>query len=76
MASAWEEWKKSLGDTRPWHLLDESAKVTDKLKIETRMSICNTCPEFIKLTTQCKKCGCIMKFKTTLEKASCPLDKW
>jgi hypothetical protein len=74
--SEWEKWKKSQGVTRPWHLLDENAKIKNKEKIEERMSICKSCPEFIKLTTQCKKCGCVMKAKTTLKDAECPIGKW
>lgn len=74
--SAWEEWKKSLGETRPWHLLDSDALIDDSTKVEKRMSICRACPELIKLTTQCKQCGCIMKAKTTLKHAVCPLGKW
>ena len=48
----------------------------DEEKQDERMSICETCPSFIKLTTQCKECGCIMKMKTKLEQAVCPLGKW
>ncbi len=29
-----------------------------------RMDICLGCPELIKLTKQCKKCGCLMNLKT------------
>jgi hypothetical protein len=49
------------------------------IDIETadkRFSICQQCPEFISATTQCKKCGCIMKAKTKLTKAFCPIGKW
>jgi hypothetical protein len=42
----------------------------------SRMSICQGCPELIKLTSQCKKCGCIMSIKTKLEAAKCPIGKW
>jgi hypothetical protein len=76
VTSAWENWKKSQGESRPWHLLDPEAKISNKTKIEERMSICRACPEFISLTTQCKKCGCIMKAKTTLRLAECPIGKW
>lgn len=76
MLSEWEKWKQSLGDARPWHLLDPTAKVSDSAVAEERMSICRACPEFISLTTQCKECGCIMKAKTTLKIAECPLGKW
>jgi len=49
------------------------------IDIETadkRFLICQQCPEFISATTQCKKCGCIMKAKTKLTKAFCPIGKW
>jgi hypothetical protein len=41
-----------------------------------RFNICKQCPELIKLTKQCKKCGCFMAMKTKLEKAVCPIGKW
>lgn len=74
--NAWQKYKESLGDTRPWDLLNPSTEfATDALQ-EKRYSICQICPEFIGVTTQCKKCGCIMKLKTKLEKAVCPIGKW
>ena len=63
----WQKYKENLGETRPW---------VDEEKAKERFSICKGCPELIKLTTQCKKCGCFMKVKTKLEKAECPLGKW
>lgn len=59
----------------PTHLLNPE-NYTDSETSEKRFSICQQCPEFIELTTQCKKCGCIMKAKTKLTKAFCPLGKW
>jgi hypothetical protein len=76
MLTEWEKWKQSLGETRPWHLLDPSAKLNDVEKIKERLDICQVCPKFIKLTSQCKECGCIMKLKTQLINATCPLNKW
>lgn len=76
MASEWEKWKASLGDTRPWHLLDPNAKISDPEKVKARFDICQACPEFVNLTTQCKQCGCVMKMKTQLKHAECPLGKW
>ena len=73
--SAWEKYKESLGESRPWHLLDKENYVEEDISQE-RFSICKSCPELIKLTTQCKKCGCFMTAKTKLKKASCPLGKW
>jgi len=43
---------------------------------QERLSICEKCDHYINLTTQCKKCGCVMKLKTKLEQASCPIGKW
>jgi hypothetical protein len=41
-----------------------------------RYGICKDCEEFIKLTSQCKQCGCFMKLKTKLFSAQCPKNKW
>jgi hypothetical protein len=74
--SAWEKYKKNLGETRPWDLVNPNTEyVTDEVQ-QQRFDICKACPELIKMTSQCKKCGCIMKLKTKLEKATCPLQKW
>jgi hypothetical protein len=64
-----------MGDTRPWDLLTTESRVSDEIQKE-RMSICNACPELIKLTHQCKKCGCVMNLKTKLKEAVCPIGKW
>lgn len=74
--SAWEKYKKNLGETRPWDMVNPNTEyVTDEVQ-QQRFDICKACPELIKMTSQCKKCGCIMKLKTKLEKATCPLQKW
>jgi hypothetical protein len=41
-----------------------------------RYRICVQCPQFIQATTQCKKCWCIMKLKTKIPSAKCPIGKW
>ena len=74
--SAWQQYKKNLGETRPWDLINPNTEYVDNNLSLQRFKICQVCPEFIKLTTQCKKCGCFMKLKTKLEKASCPIGKW
>ena len=74
--SKWEEWKQAQGETRPWHLLDHTKMVDDESIAEERLAICKACPELIKLTTQCKKCGCFMALKTKLQEAACPIGKW
>jgi hypothetical protein len=75
-SSNWQKWKDNLGDTRPWHMVMPGTKKVSTALAAERMSICNSCPELIKLTTTCKKCGCFMKLKTRLDGANCPLGKW
>lgn len=75
MTTAWEEYKKNLGDSRPWHLLNKDNYVEDSVQIN-RYNICLECPELVKLTNQCKLCGCFMAAKTKLKTASCPIGKW
>jgi hypothetical protein len=41
-----------------------------------RLDICRDCPHFIKLTNQCKKCGCLMQLKAMIPNAHCPIKKW
>jgi len=74
--SKWNEWKKSLGDSRPWHLLDPSRIIEDESIIKKRLDICLSCEHLINLTKQCKMCGCIMTQKTKLAAAECPIQKW
>lgn len=74
--SKWEDWKKAQGETKPWHLLDPTKYVEDEALGKSRLEICKACPELIKLTKQCKKCGCFMAAKTKLQGATCPIGKW
>jgi hypothetical protein len=62
--------------TRPWDLLNPNKPRTENELASIRYSICLECPELIKLTKQCRKCGCFMESKTKLETASCPIGKW
>jgi hypothetical protein len=72
--SAWKEYKARLGTTRPWDIVH--GEKVDDAEESARYSLCQDCPEFIKLTTQCKQCGCIMKMKVKLKEAKCPIGKW
>lgn len=74
--SRWQQYKENLGETRPWDILNPNLEPVLKEISDKRLEICKNCPEFIKLTTQCKKCGCIMKLKTKLPFAECPIGKW
>ena len=76
MTNPWQEYKKKLGVTRPWDLLNPNKEVTDEAVSSARLDICELCPRLIKTTHQCKECGCFMKLKVKLESAVCPLGKW
>ena len=72
----WQKYKQNLGETRPWDIVNPSTEWATAEVAEERYSICKACPELIKLTKQCKKCGCFMVAKTKLQGAVCPLGKW
>jgi hypothetical protein len=61
---------------RPWDLLNPNIKHVSKDIESKRLEICKICPKFIKSTSQCRECGCIMVLKTKLPNAYCPLEKW
>ena len=61
---------------KPWDLLNPNEpRSLDEVKQE-RLLICKKCPEYVELTSMCKKCGCIMELKTRLENVVCPIGKW
>lgn len=41
-----------------------------------RWNTCISCDRLLKVTRQCKECGCFMKVKVRLRNASCPIGKW
>jgi hypothetical protein len=61
---------------RPWDLFNKNIGRVEEEIADQRLEICLGCPQLIKLTTQCKECGCIMSAKTKLPNAECPLGKW
>jgi hypothetical protein len=62
-------------DARPWDILNPNDRAEESVA-NSRYDICLQCPELIKLTKQCKKCGCFMALKTKVKHASCPIGKW
>ena len=74
--SPWQQYKKNLGETRPWDLLNPNKDRSSEEIQKERMDTCLSCPELIQLTKTCKKCGCFMEMKTKLEYAKCPIGKW
>jgi hypothetical protein len=73
--SKWSEYKEKNGVT-PLDMLNPNSKPASAELAEQRMDMCRACPELIKVTKQCKKCGCVMTAKTRLEAAKCPIGKW
>lgn len=74
--SAFSEYKKRLGTTRPWDVFSADSPKADDNTADARYSTCKECPEFLSLTKQCKQCGCVMPLKVKLLNAECPLGKW
>ena len=74
--SAWEEYKKKLGTTRPWDLVNPNIPRVAESVADERMDVCLACHELIGLTKQCKQCGCVMTGKVKLRDAVCPIGKW
>jgi hypothetical protein len=62
-------------DVRIWDLFNGSPKSPEELAVY-RLEICKQCEFFRQKSQTCKKCGCFMKLKTTLEHAKCPIGKW
>ena len=74
----WEKYqeKENLRSVKPWDFLNPNTNYASEELAESRYDICKACPELIQLTKTCKKCGCFMSFKTKLQDATCPLNKW
>jgi rRNA maturation protein Nop10 len=59
------------------HMLKIETKFAKRREIaKDRLDVCKECERYIKLTTQCRECGCFMSVKTLWPSANCPLDKW
>lgn len=74
--NAWQEYKKKLGTTRPWDVINPSAPRATEEEASRRYAMCLECPRLIKATRQCRECGCIMPIKTKIADAVCPIGKW
>jgi hypothetical protein len=61
---------------RPWDFLNPNTEYVSEEERNIRFDICKACPHFMKLTAQCKKCGCFMAGKTKIAKAKCPVGNW
>jgi hypothetical protein len=63
-------------DVKPWDLLNPNKPRSSEELAAYRLEICKQCEFYRERTNQCKKCGCFMKLKTSLEHAKCPIGKW
>jgi hypothetical protein len=72
----YQEWKKKLGTTRPWDMVNPNVEHVVDEEAQSRYDICLACDRLLPVTHQCKECGCFMKMKVKLKKAVCPLGKW
>ena len=63
-------------EVKPWDLLNPNKPRSSEELGQYRLEICQSCDLFRPKSQTCKKCGCFMKLKTTLENAKCPIGKW
>lgn len=70
-------------EEKPATLLDKAKgvlnAVTDMSSQETqnkRMAVCDKCPNLLRLTGNCMKCGCFVALKVKFQASSCPVGKW
>lgn len=78
--SNWKKFKdnniEQARQTRPWDFINPKTEYVSEEEADKRFSICKECPSLIKLTNQCKKCGCFMNMKVKLLNSKCPIEKW
>lgn len=80
----WEEFKKQspintdpeARTAKPWDLINPNIERASDQEAEARYEVCKVCPSFVKITKQCKECGCFMRAKVKIKLAKCPLGKW
>lgn len=41
-----------------------------------RIKVCQSCPQFKKISRQCGLCNCFMDAKVKFTHAGCPINKW
>lgn len=59
---------------RPWDMFNPTTGRASDETFGLRMATCNGCPKLA--LGVCTACGCVMKWKAKLARATCPLDKW
>lgn len=44
--------------------------------VSDRIEKCQGCENLLKLTRNCKICGCFVDFKVKVKNSECPIGKW
>jgi len=65
-----------MAETSPFDFFKKNTEYADKELQVSRIQQCHDCDRYIKLSSQCKECLCIMPLKVTLLNSECPLGKW
>lgn len=59
-----------------WRVMSMSLLRDMLAKSRVRYDICKKCDKYDAKKDKCSKCGCVMKFKTKIPSARCPIGKW
>ena len=65
-----------MSDSSPLDFFKKDTEYISSDIFKKRLSVCKNCPLFIKITNQCRQCGCFMNLKAKLSHASCPIGNW
>lgn len=76
MAYSEKEFEENQREVRFLDLFNPTQPRSENEKQAYRLSICEKCEFFRQISHTCKKCGCFMKLKTSLDNAKCPIGKW
>lgn len=81
--------KKNCGDAKPSIIdmaknlsasaigfIKDGLKIADDEEQARRMTICEGCDRFDKVSRRCMECGCYSTWKSYLRSSHCPIDKW
>ena len=54
----------------------QGAPNVSEVRYKERLNTCKRCPDLIKSTMRCGKCGCLVEHKAKWKTTKCPADKW
>lgn len=70
-----ENGQESTKTVSVWDLVNPMEPRADKDTRHARLDICHGC-DHLKWPERCSMCGCLMRGKTWLLNATCPINKW